>query len=48
MTSQFICTPNEASNGVHYCFHTSAPPPSAPFIFTFDTTDVGRGFVDNR
>ena len=38
---------NEASNGVHYCFHTSAPP-SAPFIFTFDTTDVGRGFVDNR
>jgi hypothetical protein len=48
MTGQFICTPDEASNGVRVWFHTSAPPPSAPFIFRFDTTDVGRGLVGNR
>jgi hypothetical protein len=40
MTTQFICTPNEAASGARFWFDTMTPPPSAPVLFTFGTTDV--------
>ena len=40
MTTQFICTPNEAASGARFWLDTTTPPPSAPVLFTFDGTDV--------
>ena len=40
MTSQFICTPEQAEHGAAYRFDSPAAPPSTPVILRFGHTDV--------
>ena len=43
MTSQFICTPEQAAHGVRYRFDSPAARPSTPVILRFGQTDVVAG-----
>jgi hypothetical protein len=43
MTSQFICTPQQAADGVRYRFDSPAAPRSTPVILRFGDTDVVAG-----
>ena len=43
MTSQFICTPEQAAHGAAYRFDSPAAPPSTPVILRFGHTDVVAG-----
>jgi hypothetical protein len=40
MTTQFICTPDQAAHGARFWFDTQQPPAPKPVLFTFDTTEV--------